>query len=167
MRPALIFGLAVLLISNAALATQYVHGYYRSNGTYVHPYYRNSPGDGRATIGVLPGACGYYTNRGGDQVPRPCGNWRSGEAPPSTATAKCRDGTWSSSEHPHASLTCSYHGGVDSYVNPGAAVSQGVPLIGRRPGDAPDVKEIPILNDPREIPMPDTAPCPYCRAPQK
>ena len=26
-----------------ASADQYVHGYYRSNGTYVQPYYRSSP----------------------------------------------------------------------------------------------------------------------------
>ena len=26
-----------------AAADQYVHGYYRSNGTYVQPYYRTSP----------------------------------------------------------------------------------------------------------------------------
>src|SRR5215831_8606361 len=26
-----------------AAADQYVHGYYRSNGTYVRPYYRSSP----------------------------------------------------------------------------------------------------------------------------
>jgi hypothetical protein len=26
-----------------SLADQYVHGYYRSNGTYVRPYYRSSP----------------------------------------------------------------------------------------------------------------------------
>jgi hypothetical protein len=31
------FGLAVFLISAPALSAQYVHGYYRSSGTYVHP----------------------------------------------------------------------------------------------------------------------------------
>jgi uncharacterized protein DUF3761 len=57
------------------------------------------------------GACGYYTNKAGHQVPRPCGNWRDRDTPPpSNATARCRDGTWSSSEHPHAWGTCSYHG---------------------------------------------------------
>jgi hypothetical protein len=29
--------------SMSALASQYVHGYTRSNGTYVRPYYRSSP----------------------------------------------------------------------------------------------------------------------------
>src|SRR5438445_3026975 len=60
-------------------------------------------------------SCGYYTNSAGHQVPRPCGNWREGEAPPARATARCRDGTWSWSEHPHASGTCSHHGAVSSY----------------------------------------------------
>jgi hypothetical protein len=57
--------------------------------------------------------CGYYTNSYGHSVPRPCGNWYD-PAPP-RATARCRDGTWSSSEHPYASGTCNYHGGVSSY----------------------------------------------------
>ena len=61
------------------------------------------------------GACGYYVNKAGHEVPRPCGNWRSNQDPPSTATARCRDGAWSSSEHPYASGTCSHHGGVQSY----------------------------------------------------
>jgi hypothetical protein len=168
MKVALTFGLlALLLLASPATAAQYVHGYYRSSGTYVHPYYRNSPGGtGTAAVTAPSGACGYYTNRAGDSVPRPCGNWRGGDTPPSTATAQCRDGTWSSSEHPQASLTCSYHGGVYSYVGPGAAAANQIETNGRRPGDAPDVKEIPIISPDREIPMPD-GPCPYCQAPQK
>jgi len=34
------FGMA---IAWQVLADQYVHGYYRSNGTYVQPYHRSSP----------------------------------------------------------------------------------------------------------------------------
>jgi len=60
-----------------------------------------------------PGDCGYYVNRSGDTVPRPCGNVRQ-EAPPQGATAVCRDGTYSYSEH-HAG-TCSRHGGVQGWV---------------------------------------------------
>jgi Protein of unknown function (DUF3761) len=60
------------------------------------------------------GQCGYYTNSRVDKVPRPCGNWHT-QAPPPGATAECRDGTYSWSEHPHASWTCSYHGGVAAY----------------------------------------------------
>src|SRR5215469_5251672 len=60
------------------------------------------------------GACGYYTNSYGHLVPRPCGDWRSEtRAPPNGVTALCRDGTYSYSEHPHASGTCSHHGGVE------------------------------------------------------
>ncbi len=63
-----------------------------------------------------PGECGYYTNSNGNQVSRPCGNWRTDTGPPPTAsTALCRDGTYSFSQHPHASGTCSHHWGVSSY----------------------------------------------------
>jgi hypothetical protein len=69
------------------------------------------------------GKCGYYVNSRGNQVPRPCGNWRSDSAPPSGATARCRDGSRSWSQHPHFSGTCSYHGGAENYrqyaLNPG------------------------------------------------
>lgn len=58
------------------------------------------------------GRCGYYINKAGHHVPRPCGDWRGGDARPPGATAKCRDGTWSWSEHPNDRRTCSYHGGV-------------------------------------------------------
>ena len=71
---------------------------------------------GSAALAADPtGKCGYYTNSRGQEVPRPCGDWRADSAPPSGATAKCRDGSWSWSQHPHAPGTCSRHGGVDSY----------------------------------------------------
>ena len=35
--------LFVTVFANFAYATQYVSGYYRSNGTYVQPYYRSNP----------------------------------------------------------------------------------------------------------------------------
>ncbi len=59
-----------------------------------------------------PGDCGYYVNRDGDRVPRPCGNVRD-EGPPPGASAVCRDGTYSYSRH--HSGTCSGHGGVQSW----------------------------------------------------
>jgi hypothetical protein len=59
------------------------------------------------------GDCGYYTNRDGNQVPRPCGDWHK-DTPPQGATAKCRDGTYSYSQH--HSGTCSGHGGVASWL---------------------------------------------------
>lgn len=44
MRALLVAAGAVLcLISGSALASEYVHGYMRGNGTYVHGYYRSSP----------------------------------------------------------------------------------------------------------------------------
>jgi hypothetical protein len=63
-----------------------------------------------------PGDCGYYTNSNAHQVPRPCGNSKI-DARPSRATAICRDGSYSFSEHPYASGTCSHHGGVESHLN--------------------------------------------------
>lgn len=59
--------------------------------------------------------CGYYTNSLGHQVPRPCGNAAT-QAPPQGATAICRDGTFSYSEHPYAGGTCSHHGGVQTHL---------------------------------------------------
>lgn len=62
-----------------------------------------------------PGDCGYYTNSLGHEVPRPCGDWRNNSVPPPQgATALCRDGTYSFSEH--HSGTCSGHGGVAEFL---------------------------------------------------
>jgi hypothetical protein len=69
--------------------------------------------DGPTAGQNTPGACGYYTNSNGHAVSRPCGDWRNQPATaPSGATALCGDGKYSFSEHPYASGTCSYHGGV-------------------------------------------------------
>ena len=46
-----------------------------------------------------PGDCGYYINSNRHQVPSPCGNSKT-DAPPPNATAVCRDGSYSFSEHP-------------------------------------------------------------------
>jgi Protein of unknown function (DUF3761) len=66
-------------------------------------------------VGGQPGACGYYLNSQGHQVPRPCGDARLEGSPPG-ATAICRDSTYSFSEHPFAPGTCSHHGGVFQHV---------------------------------------------------
>jgi hypothetical protein len=71
---------------------------------------------GSALSGENPaGKCGYYTNSYGNIVPRPCGNWHADTSPPAGSTARCGDGSWSWSQHPYASGTCSHHGGVKSY----------------------------------------------------
>ena len=57
-----------------------------------------------------PGGC--YIASSGDCVPYP---QQGGQQPPN-ATAKCADGSWSFSEHPHASGTCHGHGGVQQYL---------------------------------------------------
>jgi hypothetical protein len=70
---------------------------------------------GTVSVTDPAGKCGYYINSNGQQIPSPCGNWRNDPTPPSGATARCRDGAWSWSRHPHYGGTCSYHGGVQSY----------------------------------------------------
>jgi hypothetical protein len=52
-------------------------------------------------------SCRTYINRDGHVVPRPCGNWRADSAP-RNATASCRVGSYSFSEHRRG--TCSHLG---------------------------------------------------------
>ena len=54
---------------------------------------------------------GYYENVSGHCVKRP----RRASSVPMGATAKCRDRTYSFSEH--ASGTCSHHGGVAVWIH--------------------------------------------------
>src|SRR5262249_31631910 len=79
-------------------------------------------------FGAPRGSCGYYINSLGHAVPRPCGDWHQ-QAPPSDATERCRDATYSYSEHPFAPGTCSHHGGVVRYLRrrnePGAQPALG------------------------------------------
>lgn len=58
------------------------------------------------------GTCGadYYSNVDGRCVHRPM----KARLAPTGATAKCRDGTYSFSQH--HSGTCSYHGGVAEWL---------------------------------------------------
>lgn len=69
---------------------------------------------------------------------------------PSGASAVCADGTYSHSEHPHASGTCSYHGGVRHYVGSGTGGSITARPTWRpfehRPGDP---TETPIVCAPQ------------------
>jgi hypothetical protein len=65
-----------------------------------------------------PGACSYYRNSYGNEVPRPCGDWHTAHgAPPNGATALCGDGTYSWSQHPYSGGTCSHHGGVTQHLD--------------------------------------------------
>ena len=69
---------------------------------------------------VLVFACGaaeargrgddYYINKSGHRVHRPMHS----NSVPAGASAKCRDGTYSFSEHRRG--TCSYHGGVAMWL---------------------------------------------------
>jgi hypothetical protein len=55
---------------------------------------------------------GYYTNAYGQKVHRP--EHTQGNVAPAGATAQCRDGTYSFSQHRRG--TCSHHGGVASWL---------------------------------------------------
>ncbi|WP_082946689.1 DUF3761 domain-containing protein [Mycobacterium sp. ACS4054] len=55
---------------------------------------------------------GCYIASSGDCVPYP----QQGPSQPPGATAKCTDGSWSFSEHPHSGGTCHGHGGVQQYL---------------------------------------------------
>ena len=59
--------------------------------------------------------CGTYINSAGSTVRRPCGNWFT-QPVPTGAMARCRDGSFSFSQHPHAPGSCSYHWGVAYYL---------------------------------------------------
>ena len=56
------------------------------------------------------GSNGYYTNVDGQRVARPYYS----NTPPAGATAICRDGTYSDSQHRRG--TCSHHGGVKVWL---------------------------------------------------
>jgi hypothetical protein len=73
-------------------------------------------GHNASSAGDPAGKCVSYVNSNGNQVPRPCGNWRSDAKPPSGAMTRCQDGSWSWSQIQYASGTCSHHGGVASYA---------------------------------------------------
>ncbi|MET0528135.1 MAG: DUF3761 domain-containing protein [Microvirga sp.] len=60
---------------------------------------------------------GTYTNRDGCEVPRPEQQKGSSCAKPQDATARCRDGDWSFSQHRQG--TCSHHGGVGCWISAG------------------------------------------------
>lgn len=57
---------------------------------------------------------GSYIAASGDCVPYP----QQGGPQPPGATARCGDGSWSFTEHPHASGTCHGHGGVLQVLTP-------------------------------------------------
>lgn len=55
----------------------------------------------------------HYINKSGNEVHSPAHSVNGGA--PNGASAKCRDGTYSFSQH--RSGTCSHHGGVGEWLN--------------------------------------------------
>jgi hypothetical protein len=74
--------------------------------------FAGSASSASAHVSVAP-LCksGYYKNVSGHCVKRP----RKSASVPAGATARCRDATYSFSEH--ASGTCSHHGGVAVWIH--------------------------------------------------
>jgi hypothetical protein len=63
-----------------------------------------------AATAPQPCGAGYYRNASGICVRRPV----RAQRPPAGATAQCRDGTYSFSQHHRG--TCSHHGGVARWL---------------------------------------------------
>ena len=77
---------------------------------YVPPTTRYSPPVTKAAPSCPNGS---YTNSDGNSV---CSPYKTSDgSAPAGATAQCKDGTYSSSQH--RSGTCSGHGGVDHWIN--------------------------------------------------
>lgn len=86
-----------------APTTQYVPPTTR----YVPPTTRYVPPTTRYVAPAQDCPNGTYTNSSGNEV---CSPYSSPDGPPAGATARCKDGTYSFSEHRQG--TCSGHGGV-------------------------------------------------------
>ncbi len=61
--------LACLSLGGTLLADVYVHGYYRSNGTYVQPYYRSDPNGTTLDNWSTKGNMNPYTGEPGYKSP--------------------------------------------------------------------------------------------------
>lgn len=112
-----ILGLVLFLFAvQPVVAAVQVQGYYRSNGTYVQPYVRSSPTPAPKLVPTpsaanlyAPSKNTYYINSTGNKVLSPV----FAPAIPLGASAKCRDSSYSFSQH--RSGTCSGHGGVSQW----------------------------------------------------
>ena len=69
MKKLLISGLILLGSSQFLLADVYVHGYFRSNGTYVAPHYRSNPDGNRFNNWSTRGNINPYTGSRGYKNP--------------------------------------------------------------------------------------------------
>lgn len=82
-----------------------------TNSQFVVPDRVVVPSTSTRTAPIAPSAPnGTYTNVDGNKIPNPY----SAPSAPSGATAQCRDGTYSFSQH--RSGTCSHHGGVGEWL---------------------------------------------------
>lgn len=66
----LVLSVALTLLVSPALAANYVHGYYRSNGTYVQGYYRSSPNNTVTDNYSFEGNSDPYTGTTGSNYDR-------------------------------------------------------------------------------------------------
>ena len=56
---------AFILLSSLVFADEYVHGYYRKDGTYVQPYHRSSPDNTPTNDYDFKGNVNPYTGKQG------------------------------------------------------------------------------------------------------
>lgn len=77
------------------------------DGNYMQPLGSNPVGATTPSSSQQENSGTGYTNIDGNHIPSPSSN-------PTGATAKCRDGTYSYSQHRQG--TCSYHGGVAEWL---------------------------------------------------
>jgi hypothetical protein len=66
--------LVLIGLTASAYADQYVHGYYRQNGTYVQPYMRSSPDSSTLNNWSTQGNTNPYTGAQGTRNPYNSGN---------------------------------------------------------------------------------------------
>lgn len=62
---------ALILASSPVLADEYVHGYYRQNGTYVEPHYQTPPNGNPYDNYSTRGNSNPYTGQPGYVNPQP------------------------------------------------------------------------------------------------
>jgi hypothetical protein len=67
-----------LTAASPSRADEYVHGYYRSNGTYVQPYFRSDPDGNPYNNYSYPGNLNPYTGQVAPRNPVPAENSESG-----------------------------------------------------------------------------------------
>jgi hypothetical protein len=65
----------IMLLTYASFSQTYVHGYFKSNGTYVEPHYRSSPNNTKSDNWSTYGNINPYTGELGTKTYNDYNNW--------------------------------------------------------------------------------------------